>query len=672
MKNKIASLTKMCFTILLLTSVIFFSSFSEGKESNRKNSREMKRLISSIKEHTRISVESASTTSFQQGSSKEGPIELSIDGNKSTIYHSSWSNTTFPVSLTYNFKNVSYIDYLVYHPRIGSTNGNIKKFKLYVATQKDPKLTLYNSYDFGGSSSPSLISFSPALEKPTQIKFVVESGVGDNGSGFVSCAEMEFYKKNKENFDYKAIFTDSSCTELKPDISEKKIQTIKDPFIKELALRVYEKDPENEFRIQSYKAYKDPQFLAQQNKTGILGLRDNPTGIYAHKGEEIIVLTGDSKGQTVSLFIQDVNNNISGSYFALLPGLNKITSDKTGLMYIMYYTPTGTEPDVKINIASGSVNGYFDSQKHSKDDWTRLLNKATFNHFDVIGKYASLTFETEAFRQYTPDGLLLMNKFDNLVFMEQDFMGLFKYDKAFTNRAYFQVSYIPNLYMYSNRTYTGYNKITQKEILNPDLLTTSGCWGPAHEMGHSLQTNPGFNWVGMTEVSNNVLSMYVQTSWKNKSRLIKEHRYEAAWNSLLKKQVPYNKSGNEVFEKLVPLWQIKLYMHDVLVKTDFYKDLYEAIRNQKTINTSVLTEGYYQLEFVKTVCDLAKLDLTDFFEAWGFLTEINEMAVDYRITRFIIKKSQIDAVKEHLKQYPKPKHDNIYDITDENIQDFMQ
>ena len=35
----------------------------------------------------------------------------------------------------------------------------------------------------------------------------------------------------------------------------------------------------------------------------------------------------------------------------------------------MYYTPTGTEQPIKINIASGTVNGYFDSNKHTKEDW---------------------------------------------------------------------------------------------------------------------------------------------------------------------------------------------------------------------------------------------------------------------------------------------------------------
>ncbi len=83
-------------------------------------------------------------------------------------------------------------------------------------------------------------------------------------------------------------------------------------------------------------------------------------------------------------------------------------------------------------------------------------------------------------------------------------------------------------------------------------------------MGHTFQTRPGFKWHGMTEVTNNVHSLYVQTQWGNASRLESENmgrynnRYEKAYHNSFVKKVAHPGEG-DVFCKLVPLWQLQLY-----------------------------------------------------------------------------------------------------------------
>jgi hypothetical protein len=621
-----------------------------------------------IKDDIKIPVKNGTASSAQSG---EG-IEKSFDGDLSTIYHSKWDNSAanyFPITLSYNFENVPSMDYIVYNPRTDGRNGLFKEFDLYVATAEHPELAKYGSYDFKGSSSASRITFSQAIVNPTQIQFVIKSGVGD-GQGFASCAEMEFYRKNPDNFDYLTIFTDNTCSQLKSGIGEAQIRAISNQFFRDLAYEIYKGEYDNEFRVQSYQSWQHPDIMAKINKTGTYGLRDNPTGIYAGPGEDIIVFVGDTHKQNISLFIQDPNNKISGSSYPLTTGMNKIKAANTGLMYIMYYTETGTEPSVKINIATGTVNGYFDSRKHKKEDWKRLLDKATFRHFDVIGQYASMTFETEAFREYTPDGLGLINQYDKLVSMEQEFMGLFDYNKAYKNHAYFLV--INDSYMYATSYYTAFNAGTQSSILDyQKFTTTDACWGPAHELGHVHQTRPGLRWIGMTEVTNNIHSLYIQTSWGVTSRLITDKVYDKAFKNLLNKGIPHNE-GSDVWVKLVPFWQLKLYMMDVLGKKDFYKNIYEAIRNQPEVDTSKLTDGYYQLNFVKLACQSANLDLTSFFEAWGFLTPADITIDDYSTQKFTITQEQIDRVKAEIaaKKYPKPKHNNIFDIRDDNVDSF--
>jgi len=613
-----------------------------------------------IKDDIKITVKNGQASSVQSGTD----IDKSYDGNLSTIYHSNWttSSTDLPISMTYNFENVESMDYLIYNPRLdGGVNGNFKEFDIYIATAENSMLTHYGSYDFHGNGSASIITFSPALRNPTTIEFRVKSGVSD----FACCAEMQFFRKNPDNFDYTILFTDVTCSQLKNGISLSDIENVQNKFYKELALEIYKGEYNTEFRVQEYKAWQHPNVMSTINKTQTYSLRDNPTGIYVRQGDELIALAGDLHNQYISLFVQDPNKMIGGSSYALKTGLNKFKVSNDGLIYVLYHTPTGTESEVKINIATGYVNGYFDSKKHKKEDWTTLLNKATFEHFDLIGEYAHMTFQTDMFRQYTSDGLALINKYDDLVRMEQDFMGLFKYNKAFKNRMYFLVMSNSSL-MHASSYYTGYDVGTQGLLLTLGRFTTDP-WGPAHEVGHINQTRPGLKWLGMTEVTNNIHSLYIQTEWGNRSRLIVDNVYSKAFAEIRDVDIAHN-VHTDVFCKLVPFWQLKLYMHDVLKKEDFYKDVYEKIR----INTDPTSDGACQLEFVKIVCDVAKLDLAEFFETWGFLSPVDfEYKDDYGKAQFTITQDMVTACKAYItsKGYPKPNH-KVQNITDENIESF--
>ncbi len=342
-----------------------------------------------------------------------------------------------------------------------------------------------------------------------------------------------------------------------------------------------------------------------------------------------------------------------------------------GLVYVFYHTPDyKVAPPVKIHFATGQVNGYYDSQKHQPSDWARLLNVAKDPYFDVLGEYAHLTFPAEDFRTYAGnDGPELIAAYDDLVWLEQDFMGLMKYDRRPVNRAYFHVIYTS--YMYSTSYRTAYNVSTTSSILKLSTLKSSP-WGPAHELGHTNQTRPGFKWLGMTEVSNNVHSLYVQTQWGNPSRLEAEemgrfnNRYEKAYYNSFVNGTPHPGEA-DVFCKLVSLWQLQLYLADACGYTDFYKDFYEQIR----IKPDKPTAGEQQLEFVRTVCDVAKKDLTDFFVKWGYLTPFDGEIDDYGKGRLTVTQHQIDEIVADIKSKNYPRvTDKIEYICDSNKQYF--
>jgi hypothetical protein len=112
-------------------------------------------------------------------------------------------------------------------------------------------------------------------------------------------------------------------------------------------------------------------------------------------------------------------------------------------------------------------------------------------------------------------------------------------------------------------------------------------------------------------------------------------------------------------------------MHDVLGNNDFYKDVHEAVRIAPSAPAGVNENGYCQMEFVKICCDVAKLDLTEFFEAWGFLRAVNFSQNDYGTEAVIVTQKMVDDAKAWIaaKKYPKPRHD-FTRITDVNWQEY--
>ena len=489
-----------------------------------------------------------------------------------------------------------------------------------------------------------------------------------------------FYNCTEDNkkFDFTSYFADTVCSELKEGITLDEINDISNTFFKNLALDIYHGNYDKAFRAQEYRQYQHPKVMAGLNKTNLYSLLDNPTGIFVKKGETFTVIA-DLKGADITICSVDLSLAIlkqTELFIHVKDGVNNYKAKKDGLLYVIYHTKskTGTQDNILLNIIGGTVNGYFDSQKHTQDDWPRILNKATYRDFDVLGKYAHLTFPTASFKANTPDGKALINKYDELVYLEQDFMGLVKYDKMFQNRMHFFVDYVTGYYMHSRNFGTGYTVRTM------DMMTTlsefqKDVWGPAHEVGHSNQTRPGMKWSGMTEVTCNIHSLHVQTSFGNTARLITDKYYDYAFSHYVNKNIAHisinypPESG--VFFQLIPFWQLKLYLVDALGKDDFYKDLYELYRTTTFSRSgSSSVNGFYQLQFVENVCKVANLDLTDFFRSWGFLTPVDKK--QNLFNRLMVTQADIDIIINRIaaQNYPKPLHNNIYDIHDNNVSRF--
>lgn len=640
-----------------------------------------------IKGDIKIKVVSGKASSAQSGSD----IEKSFDGDYSTLYHSNWSNkgdNYFPITLTYNFESTSEVDYLVYHPRSSGNNGLFKEVDIEYS-EDGSTFTSLISKDFQGSATISKVRFDQPV-RAKSFRFTVKSGAGD-GQGFASCAEMEFFQKNPKNFDYSTLFTDETCSELKSGITEADIEQCEYPFFKNMAYYMMKGKYPSEFRINEFKAYPHPDIQSKTHKTNPYSRLDNPTGIAVNANENLIVFVGDTHGYDIALRVQNLDvpagDGFGGISYPLSQGTNKIAISEKGLVYVMYHTKTLDEPNakpIKIHFASGTVNGYFDSQnpKHA-GRWSELLNKAADRYFDVLGKYAHLTFETSDFRTYAGPGTELIDLYDKIAYSEMQLMGLEKFDKMFRNRMYLNVIYKD--YMYATSYHTAYNRTTMGEICNPEKLKTNACWGPAHEIGHCNQTRPGLLWGGTTEVTNNIMSEYIQTTIFNQpSRvqvedmgIVYRNRYSKAWSGIIATGSPHadfknvGNSEDDVFCKLIPFWQLELYFGKVLGRTPlqqadkggFYPEIYEYVRNK---DYSSMTHGEIQLDFVYASSKISGMNLLDFFTKWGFLTPVDKELNDYGKKQMTVTQEMIDALIQKVNALGLPKPDVALEYISDN------
>lgn len=614
-----------------------------------------------------LAVASGWASSFQGGSG----IEKSFDGDINTFYHSNWSNggsNYFPITLEYNFENVDRMDYLVYTPRPDGQNGRFKEVEIWYKSTEITDYKFYKKFDFKGSGLASRVDFSPSLLNSTGIRFVVKSGAGD-GQGFASCAEMKFYQKRPLS----AVFSDATCSALNQGVTYEQIMAMDNEFMKNIARALYLNTYPVKQRVRSYEPYRDPDAIASEYKITPYNQLDNATGIYAQAGEELAIFVGDiPTGEHVSLRVMDWANGYTGSSYVLMQGLNKVTSANKGLLYVIYNTENyRSAAPVKIHIASGAVNGWFDSRINSDKEWAGMLVSATAGYLDVQGEYSHLVFPVSSLKNYVGSPLKLLEAYDKMVWLEHDLMGLHKYNHTLKNRMFFH-SVTGDVYTYATSYRTAYQEETLAEILNVSKFKTSAIWEPARQVGHMHQTRPGLRWIGLGEVTNNIFSLYVQTAFGNRSRLISEDmgngvtRFEAAYDSIIVVGIPHGKEG-DVFCKLVPFWQLLLYSQEVLNDADLYKDLNEQMRNTVYSGDNNSKNGICQLNFVKMVCDRLQLDLRSYFRAWGFLREIDERIEDYSVERLWITAAQIAEVESYIvsKSYPKAPEGLIY-LNDDN------
>lgn len=640
-----------------------------------------------LPEDIKLQVTSA-TDDSHQGDNTAAKL---IDGDMNTMYHSNWNKVVKygqPVNLEFTLAQTKQLDYMVYYPRqTGNDNGNFGKIVVYYSTRDDENYVLLDSFDFKGLSRAAQKVEFGGVKNPYKVKVVVNTGTNNNAAG----TEMQFMRKSDGTVNLERalseIFSDGTCSELRDGVTYDQIMTIEDEFIRNIARHLYFGTYPVADRVREYEVYQDPSWIQRTYKITPYNQLDNATGIYIDSMDYVRVFCGKIPDGLSVMF--QVFDWASGTYTGsnavrLTEGLNDFTVTKSGLAYIKYFQEKPMAeldaPPVKIHIATGKKNGLFRMGTNTDGEWQGMLDSATYSFMDVLGNRSHMVMRVEDYRSYVTSPTLLCQAYDTLLYLENELMGLFKYKRPIKNRMMYEA--VGHNFMYATSYRTAYNYSTMSTVLNADEIL-KGAWGPGHEVGHVNQTSPGMKWQGMTEVTNNIYALYVQTTLGEKSRVIREgregsddmmgwNRYEQAYRNIIIAEMPHAAvNQNLVFNMLVPFWQMQLYSTRIapVEGVDLYPDILEEVRKE-TNPTGETAQGQCQVNYAVRCSRLLKADLSDYFEKWGFLREIDQIVGDYSDVLVKVTKEMIDKAKNEMSQYPKPELDDtlmLY-INDENCE----
>ena len=470
-------------------------------------------------------------------------------------------------------------------------------------------------------------------------------------------------------------FADTACTELQVSyaaMSDEELRTAMSALptsLQEMAIKIKNDTwghREKEFRIRSYKAYSDPDYWAEVLYTKKYSRINNPTGIYGTAGDVLYVFVNSDIPEGATLQAEVITGSaIQGKTYNLKKGLNMVpTVQDYSNLFIQYVGNTSMEsdvlitdyPELKIHVEEGVVNGYWDKSVHTDADWVDMMtNLATADVFQVKGERIMFHMSRKYMKQFCPNTITdAIGWWDDMTRWQQNMLGIEDvrlskfnnlgcaislttgYQSATHYRTQYLDSYIGNLLPY------------ERMMSNAD-----NCWGPAHENGHVHQA--AIQSVGTSEVSNNFFSNLT---------LNKLGRYTSrgSANDEIFKDFADHKPYilRDGASTMRSFWQLYLYFHEAKVDTTFYPRVLQAMRAtpMKARDPKYYANYVYGNEdlllFAKACCDVAQMDLSEFFRFWGYLEITDKQHIgDYGDFYLTTRQKDVDEFLAHASQYPK-------------------
>ena len=359
------------------------------------------------------------------------------------------------------------------------------------------------------------------------------------------------------------------------------------------------------------------------------------TGLFLPRGEEITVEVKENP-ENVSLVIgqygkyENLNSapESIGSNpvdYQLTKGINHITrEDSDGMVYIRNQSYDQT---IHVTLTGGvEVPEFRLGGKNNQATFFQRLNDSTTNvpFFVIEGKYVFGTFQMSELKNITP---LSEDRLNELASYWDKVYQLTVECYGFNNQAGYaaeknmnQRIHIANPdsgagYAYATNNYISFQIDTgaSQDILGSK--PTDQQWGFWHEMGHTFQT-PQYKFDGMTEVTVNISSMYVQQKLGFPSRLASSSTQKVIddyFNIDVDKR-DFSSLGDELFAQLGMFWSLER-----VFGLDYYKTVSQLYRTMETRELPSSNDEEIQT-MVKVFSQAANRNLVPYFNQWGIKT----------------------------------------------------
>ena len=634
-----------------------------------------------------------------------------IDGDYNTIWYTPYdrnqgSTTKFPVDLILTFEEVTHVGFMRYVPRqdgdyfSGNWSGSV--YIAYCPTTTGTNFKNIGVYSLSGDATIYDFPLGEEGIECGQIKFTLTYGFFN----YASAAEIEAYSYDiikKE--DIQPYFTDDLFTQLKPEVTSS--ENIENAVVKKLVDNLLvDAKGYGKFRIGEYEAYLPTETLKSILKSSnSYNKYENPTGVYLKSGDACwVAVSGIDDQYPVGLTIKNWVTNEKSSSYSLSNGLNYITTNSEGNVFVSYYTDDFEKaPNVKLHFINAPVQGYWDQATMTNEDWKELLKGRSTNDNSILitrSEHAQLAFPVSAWVKYCPTNIdSTMTLYQQVQWAQRDILGLEKYGRQVKNRQLFFATTSGFMAAVEEGSYCNVNSL--EAIMVPDAKRFD-FWGVGHEWGHNNQITTGFKWSGCGETTNNIFASWGQIHFTGNPHYLRLEdevtgvgeysgmrggRMQTYFEEGLRKGVSwqlqdgpdyygttptektiwgYDADGNYLgyvtttsrnydhFVKLAPFWQLNLWGTLAGKCPDIIPMVIESIRSTPNYESYYNTNGKKQVNWMKLACDSAKIDLLPFFEKAGMLLPINAYIEDYNAGWNIITEEMIANLKAYVKEQGYP------------------
>lgn len=640
-----------------------------------------------------------------------------IDEDYSTHWTNALGAYTRKKEFIFEFNTPQTMDYVLYIPRLDG------KYKESLAQYRIKTWDINGNYINHAGTDNSLMNGTPNIPNKNSIKTLgyavlpfektediakisVEVRQWNGSPTDVSLAEVAFYEYYDMESRVKALYTDSSFTELKTGVTEAQVDAMLAEVNNEAALFLNKEIILSELKMAKALVNGDTSVLglikddiiqrsqaidkANHGKSansfqplGIVAGYKNNMKIYANipAGEKVTLIPTQyfaeaSAWQDKAIELVDGRNEIT------IPKIGDGNNDKGGSLYIQY---TGTKAkDIKLHVFGGtripvlSLDDFAtikaDESKAKIADYVNTLTayvktlKGNLQHqvlnsteismphsllsipasqvLDSVKNYATLDEKVDAIYNNTLAWEELMFVLNRTHGIDSDKTPM----QTRQNIRYMRM--FGNAFMYAAGSHVGigWNQTPNMMQGKPTSMLSAGAtannlfgWGIGHEIGHN------YDRFGKAETTNNIYSVIAQTyDGKDNilpSRLETSDKYTAAYEKVSKSA---KGESNDVFVQLVHYYQLHLaYDNGASDTVNGPLNFYNQMGKEYTKGTANTFTG--DDRFAVVASKVAGKDLTEFFTRWG--TELSKDAVLAMGTMGSAEKRAIYYMNDETRRY---------------------